>query len=94
MELPHRERPVSAPTRRRVNARGEDRSRGMHGDTHQPVNKSGILARVDGVLRDAALGTQSQDVSIPVVLISSTRDALDSSATAEVSEHLLRSTVS
>lgn len=50
-----------------------------------PGRKVGVLECVEGVLRGATLGALDGTVSVPVLLITSTRDALDTSGTAEVS---------
>ncbi|CAM9506461.1 unnamed protein product [Ectocarpus fasciculatus] len=42
------------------------------------INPSGVLACIDGVLRGATLGTLESTISVPVLLITSTRDALGS----------------
>lgn len=55
-----------------------------------PRSKSGLAACIDGVLRGTSLGTLNRDVKVPIVLITSTRDALDSSEKAEVSQKILQ----
>lgn len=86
LELPQPERPASAPTSHVVNARGAVISRATPDHAHLPRSKSGLVAGIDGVLRGTNLGALSQGMSVPIVLITSTRDALDSSKTAEVSQ--------
>lgn len=83
LELPESARPKSAPTSCRVN----DRSASTPRDEQAPVMKSprgkvGVLQCIEGVLRGGALDSI---VNSPVLLVTSTQDALDTSNTAEVS---------
>lgn len=87
LELPEPARPKSAPTSCRVN----DRSPSTPRDEQTPGIKSprgkvGMLECIDGVLRGATLGALDGIVNVPVLLVTSTLDALDSSNTAEVSK--------
>lgn len=54
--------------------------------------KVGVLECMEGVLRGATLGALDGTVNAPVLLITSTRDALDTSGTAEVSKQGVEST--
>lgn len=58
----------------------------MQGRTRLATGITGVLKCVDGVLRGATVGPVNGNINIPLLLITSTRDALDPSETAEVSK--------
>lgn len=82
LELPGQARPKSAPVPRSARTPQAEQPRGMKSSEE----KVGVLENMEGVLHGATLGALDGVVSAPVVLITSTRDALDTCDTAEVSK--------
>lgn len=86
LDLPESARPKSAPTFCRGNDRYTSTPRDEQArDMKSPRGKVGVLECIDGVLRGATLGALDSIVNVPVLLVTSTLDALDSSNTAKVS---------
>lgn len=86
LELPGSARPKSAPTPCRVNDRSASTPRDRKARSMKlATGKVGVLECIDGVLRGATLGALDSAANVPVLLVTSTVDALDSSNTAEVS---------
>eukprot|EP00752_Nemacystus_decipiens_P001471 g1447.t1 len=79
LELPEQTRPKSAPVPCSARTLQAEQTSGIE----QSRRKVGVLDCMEGVLRGATLGALDGPVSVPVLLITSTRDALDTSGTAE-----------
>lgn len=88
LQLLELERPASAPISSRIKNRRADTSRNTHDRKRQPTG-GGILQCINGVLCGTNFGTWCKGINLPLLLISSTRDSLDSSQTAQVSQWLI-----
>lgn len=81
MELPEPGRPKSAPAKCKVNPHSVD-ARHTGGVKHG--QKNGVLESMEGILHGTTLEALNGNVNTPVLLVTSTRDALDTSNTAKV----------
>ena len=82
LELPEQARPKSAPVPCSAKTPQAEQAHGIKSSGR----KVGVLKCLEGVLRGATLEALDGVVSVPVLLITSTGDALDTSGTAEVSK--------
>lgn len=80
LELPEAKRPKSAPNVCRAPRHDQAHCAKSEG------GKVGVLKCIDGLLHGATLGTWGNTVNLPMLLIASTRDNLDSSAEMKVGE--------
>lgn len=86
LELPEQRRPKSAPTSCKVKGRSTSTPQDEHIHVeNQPGRKGGVLECIEGILRGTTLRAWQSTFNVPALLITSTRDPLDTSDTAEVS---------
>lgn len=85
LELPKATRSSSAPTARGAESGRDNRPGTMNISRRTPLGEGGILQCLNGILHGFTFGPLCKNINLPIVLIASTNDVLDSSATTEVS---------